>query len=220
MMYAYSERFMLALSHDEVVHGKASLVGKMPGTDPERFANLRLLFAYQWAQPGKKLLFMGGELAQWREWDHDGELEWDLLRCKPHKGMQRWVKDLNALLASEPALFRRDFDPGGFDWIDADDPGVLAFGRYGGAGDRPVVFVANTASRRRRYRVGVPERGRWQTLLNSDAGRYAGEGRSPGSLATETERSHGRSDSLVVDLPPLTAMFLAPTRSPRVSPDS
>ena len=214
MMYAFSERFMLALSHDEVVHGKASLVAKMPGTDKERFANLRLLYGYQWALPGKKLLFMGGEFAQWSEWDHDSELDWDLLRWKPHRAMRRWVTDLNALLRAEPALFRHDFDPNGFSWVDADDArrGVISFVRTGEAEDRPIAFVANLSRKRhRRYRLAVPERGRWQTLLNSDAERYGGRGRSPGRLSSRPGRLRGEQ-SLVMDLAPLTALFLAPVR--------
>jgi 1,4-alpha-glucan branching enzyme len=209
-MYADSERFMLALSHDEVVHGKASLLGKMPGPDRDRFANLRLLFAYQWAQPGPKLVFMGGEIAQWREWDHGGELEWGLLRWKPHRGMRRWVKHLNALLVSEPALWTHS-DQAGFEWIDADDPGVLAFLRHR-PGDRPVAFVANFSGRRRRYRMGVPTAGRWQTLLNSDDLRFGGEGRRPGSLVAESRRAQRRPLSLSLDLPPLTALFVAPVK--------
>jgi 1,4-alpha-glucan branching enzyme len=214
MMYAFAERFMLALSHDEVVHEKASLVGKMPGaTDAERFANLRLLYGYMWAQPGKTTLFMGGEFAQWREWDHDGELEWHLLRWAPHRGIRRWVRDLNRVTAAEPALHSRDFDPGGFEWIDPDDRrrSVISFVRHGPPGERPVVFVANLSGRRhRRYRLGVPARGRWQTLLNGDAAPYGGGGRSPGRLSTDDRPAHGRSQSLVLDLPPRTALLLAP----------
>jgi 1,4-alpha-glucan branching enzyme len=212
MMYAFSEQFVLALSHDEVVHEKASLVGKMPGPDPERFANLRLLYGYQWALPGKKLLFMGGELAQWREWDHDGELEWDMLRWKPHRGVQRWVTALNALLKEEPALHRSDFDPQGFSWIDADDRrrGVISFVRNS-EGGRPILFVANLSRKRHhRYRVGAPTSGRWETLLNSDLGLYGGEDRTPGRLSTQPRRFRGFDQSLVLDLPPLTALFLAP----------
>jgi len=212
MMYAFTEQFMLSLSHDEVVHEKASLVSKMPGPDPERFANLRLLYGYQWALPGKKLLFMGGEFAQWGEWDHESELEWDLLRWNPHRGVQRWVTDLNALLAQEPALHRSDFDPEGFVWVDADDRrrGVISFARSSD-GERPIVFVANLSRiPHRRYRLGVPAKGRWQTLLNSDLGPYGGEGRTPGRLSTQPRRSHGFDQSLVFDLAPLTALFLAP----------
>ncbi len=214
MMYAHSEQFMLALSHDEVVHEKASLVGKMPGLDPERFANLRLLYGYQWALPGKKLLFMGGELAQWSEWAHDGELDWDLLKWKPHRGVQHWVTDLNRVLRDEPAMHRRDFALEGFEWLDLDDTrrGVISFMRLGDSKDRPIVFVANLSRKRRRYRVGVPTTGRWQTLLNSDSERYGGRGRSPGRLSTKPRRSHGQEQSLVFDLAPLTALYLAPVR--------
>lgn len=214
MMYAFSERFMLALSHDEVVHEKASLLGKMPGTtDAERFANLRLMYAYMWTQPGKKTLFMGGEIAQWREWDHEAELQWDLLRWAPHRGLQRWVRDLNRLMAAEPALHARDFDPGGFEWIDPEDRkrSVISYLRHGGEGDRPVAMVANlSGTRRRRYRLGVPVAGRWQTLLTSDHERYGGVGRSPGRLSTQPRKAHDQPQSLVLDLPPLTALVLAP----------
>jgi 1,4-alpha-glucan branching enzyme len=211
MMYGYSEQFMLALSHDEVVHEKAPLIGKMPGDDPERFANLRTLFGYQWALPGKTLVFMGGEFAQRTEWNHDTELEWDLLRWSPHAGMRRWVRDLNRLSAEQPALHERDFDPSGFSWIDANDAarGVVSFLRYGGGS--PVAFVANLSQRRhRRYRIGVPVPGVWKTLLNSDATSYGGSGRSPGRLATTPRTAHGHDQSLVVDLPPFTAVFLTP----------
>jgi 1,4-alpha-glucan branching enzyme len=209
-MYAGTERFMLALSHDEVVHGKASLLGRMPGPDPDRFANLRVLLGYQWAQPGPKLLFMGAEIGQWREWDHDTELEWGLLRWKPHRGIRRWVAHLNSLLAAEPALWTHS-DRAGFEWVDADDPQVLAFLRHP-RGCRPVAFVANFSARRRRYRLGLPVAGRWQTLLNSDDARFGGEGRRLGSLATEPRSAGGRPQSLLIDMPPLTAVFLAPVR--------
>jgi 1,4-alpha-glucan branching enzyme len=213
MMYAQTEQFTLPLSHDEVVHEKASLLGKMPGPDPERFADLRLLYGYQWALPGKKLLFMGGEFAQWREWDHDGELEWGLLRWAPHAGMQRWVGDLNRLMGAEPALHRLDFDPEGFEWIDTDDArrGMLSFIRYSDGDDRPIVFVANRSRRRRRrYRLGVPVSGRWQTLLNSDLARYGGGDRRLGRLSTQPRAAHRYGNSLVLDVAPLTALFLAP----------
>jgi len=217
MMYAFSERFMLALSHDEVVHMKASLIGKMPGaSDAQRFANLRLLYAYMWTLPGKTTLFMGGEFAQRREWAHDGELEWDLLRWPPHRAMQRWVRDLNRVVADEPALHLRDFDPGGFQWIDPEDRkrSVISYLRHGHEDDRPVLLVANlSGTRHRRYRVGVPIGGRWQTLLNSDADRYGGGGRTPGRLATEPRKAHDLPQSLVLDLPPLTALVLAPVQS-------
>ncbi|MBU1865329.1 MAG: 1,4-alpha-glucan branching enzyme, partial [Actinobacteria bacterium] len=217
MMYAFSERFMLALSHDEVVHMKASLLGKMPGADdPQRFANLRLLYAYMWTLPGKTSLFMGGEFAQRREWGHDGELEWDLLRWPPHRGVQRWVRDLNRVATAEGALHGRDFDPGGFGWVDPEDRrrSVISYLRHGREGERPVLLVANlSGTRHRRYRVGVPVGGRWQTLLNSDAERYGGAGTTPGRLATTSTKAHGYPQSLVLDLPPLTALLLAPVES-------
>ncbi len=185
----------------------------MPGPDPDRFADLRLLYGYQWALPGKKLLFMGGEFAQWREWDHDGELEWGLLRWAPHGGMQRWVGDLNRLMGAEPALHRLDFDPDGFEWIDTDDArrGMLSFIRYSDGDDRPIVFVANRSRRRRRrYRLGVPVSGRWQTLLNSDLARYGGGDRRLGRLSTQPRAADRHGNSLVLDVAPLTALFLAP----------
>jgi 1,4-alpha-glucan branching enzyme len=216
MMYAFSERFMLALSHDEVVHMKASMIGKMPGADDDqRFANLRLLYAYMWTLPGKQTLFMGGEIAQRGEWDHDGEVEWDLLRWPPHRGMQRWVRDLNRLSAGEPALPTRDFESGGFQWIDPEDwdRGVLSYLRWGPPGSRPLLVLINLSGRRyRRYRVGVPIGGRWQTLLTSDASTYGGKGRSPGRLSTEPRKQHGQPQSLAVDLPPLTAVIVAPVQ--------
>ena len=220
MMYAQTEQFTLPLSHDEVVHEKGSLLAKMPGPDPERFADLRLLYGYQWALPGKKLLFMGGEFAQWKEWDHDDELEWDLLRWKPHRGMQRWLAELNGLMRSEPALHRLDFDPKGFEWTDVDDArrGTISFLRLGFDDDRPVAFVTNLSRRRRRYRLGVPTSGRWQTLLNSDMVRYGGRGGTPGRLSTQPRRSHGHKQSLVFDLAPLTALFVAPVQ-PRKKSD-
>lgn len=212
MMYAHTEQYVLALSHDEVVHEKASLLSKMPGPDRRRFDSLRALYGYQWALPGRKLLFMGGEFAQWREWDHESELEWELLRWKPHQGMQRWVSDLNTILGAEPALSRRDFDPSGFAWIDADeqDRGLLAFCRYGEDQDRPVTFVANLSGSHRRTRIGVPVAGRWQILLNSDGARYGGSGRTQGRLSTDTGGAHGHDQTLLLALPANTALYLAP----------
>jgi 1,4-alpha-glucan branching enzyme len=214
MMYGFSERFMLALSHDEVVYEKASLVGKMPGSDLQRFANLRLLLGYQWALPGKQLLFMGGEFAQWTEWDHDGALDWELLRWKPHRAMQRWVRDLNRLQADQPALHARDFEPAAFRWIDPNDArrGVVSFVRYGGPDDPPVVFVGNLSGRRHRtYRIGVPTAGRWQRLLDSSAATYGGDGVGDAPGQAVKRASHGFEHSLTVDLAPLSAVFLAAT---------
>jgi 1,4-alpha-glucan branching enzyme len=221
-MYAFSENYVLPLSHDEVVHGKGSLLGRMPGTDEQRFANLRLLLGYQWAQPGKQLLFMGGEFGQWREWGHDSQLEWDLLQWKPHQGMQRWVTELNRLAREEPALHATDFESRTFDWLVAGDAerGVVAFARWGREGDRPVVFVGNFSDRRhRRYRLGLPLGGQWTSLLSSDDTRFGGSGISQGRLVTSSRSANGRADSIVLDLPPLSAVFLGKvtrrSRSPR-----
>ena len=182
---------MLPLSHDEVVHGKGSLLGKMPGDDWQRFANLRLLFGYQWAQPGKKLLFMGGEFGQEREWDHDASLDWQLLDDPRHAGVLRWVGDLNALYRAEPALHELDADPAGFEWIDANDAAfsVLAFLRRGlGASAHPVLVVCNfTPVVRSAYRVGVPRRRRLaRAAEHRRRGRTAGSG--VGNLGARARR--------------------------------
>jgi 1,4-alpha-glucan branching enzyme len=213
-VYAGSENFVLPLSHDEVVHGKGSLLDKMAGEDRQRFANLRLLFAYQYAQPGKKLLFMGAEFGQGREWDHDRGLDWQLLDVDRHAGVQAWVRDLNRLLRAEPALHARDCQPDGFEWIDCNDAenGVLALLRKGGDGDPPLLVVLNfTPMGRTGYRVGVPRAGRWRELLNSDAAVYGGAGwGNLGGLDTAPVPWHGRACSLALTLPPLGALFLAP----------
>ena len=212
MMYSFTENFMLPLSHDEVVHGKGSLIGKMPGDEWRKFANLRLLFGYMFAQPGKKLLFMGGEFGQFREWNHDTSLDWHLLDYAPHAGLQRWVGDLNRLYAAHPALHQRDFWHDGFDWIDANDArnSVLAFLRVA-PDQRRVLVVSNfTPIPREKYRVGVPAEGRWVELLNSDAPAYGGSGMGNlGGVETEPIKLHGRPHSLELTLPPLSAVFFA-----------
>jgi len=200
MLYAYDENFILALSHDEVVHGKGSLVNKMPGDEWQQFANLRALYGYQYSLPGKKCLFMGGEFGQRSEWSVDQQLEWFVLDQDNHAGMQRWVADLNALYRGEDSLFIEDYDPAGFEWIDAGDAGasVLSFLRKGG--ERP------------RYRIGVSTGGRWETLLNSDDERYWGSGAGTnGMIGAVDAPMHGQSHSLSLDLPPLGVLFLAPT---------
>jgi 1,4-alpha-glucan branching enzyme len=213
MLYAFNENFVLPLSHDEVVHGKGSLLAKMPGDDWQRFANLRLLFAYQFAQPGKKLLFMGAELAPWTEWNHETELEWDLLRYAPHEGVRRLVADLGALYRDRPALHELDTTPEGFEWVDASDraASVLSFLRRGRSGE-PVLFVANfTPVPRHGYRIGVPAGGRWAELLNTDAESYGGSGQGNyGGLEAAQVPAHGRDRSLALVLPPLSAVFLTP----------
>jgi 1,4-alpha-glucan branching enzyme len=213
-LYMFTENFMLPLSHDEVVHGKGSLLGKMPGDTWQRFANLRLLFGSMYAQPGKKLLFMGGELAQWREWNHETGLDWDLLRDPFHSGVQRWVADLNRLLRAQPALHELDTDPAGFEWIDANDweGSVLSFLRKGRSPDDVVAVVMNfTPVPRPNYRIGVPRSGFWEELLNSDASDYGGTGAGNygGMEAWEAEQ-HGRPYSLNLTLPPLGCVFLKP----------
>ena len=212
MIYAFPENFVLPLSHDEVVHGKASLLGKMPGSDEQKFANLRLLLGYQFAQPGKKLLFMGGEFGQWREWDHEESLEWHLLQYAPHQGQRRWVQDLARAYAKEPALHVADTDPRGFEWIDGSDSqqSVLSFLRKDPSGTPPVAWVGNfTPVPRTGYRVGVPRGGRWRELLNSDAHEYGGRGWGNfGAAEAEEVPAHGRPYSLKLTLPPLAALFL------------
>ncbi|HYT32164.1 MAG TPA: alpha amylase C-terminal domain-containing protein, partial [Thermoanaerobaculia bacterium] len=217
MLYAFSENFLLPLSHDEVVHGKRSLAGKMPGDDWQKLANLRLLLAYQIGQPGKKLLFMGGELAQWREWSHDTALDWDLLSDPRHRGVQKWVEDINRLYRELPALHEYDCDPRGFEWIDANDSdhSVASFLRRGQEQDEVVLAVFNfTPVPRYGYRLGVPVAGFWEELANSDAADYGGSGQGNlGGVQAEQLGSHGRPFSVSLTLPPLSALFLAP-RSP------
>jgi 1,4-alpha-glucan branching enzyme len=218
MLYAFSENFLLPLSHDEVVHGKRSLAGKMPGDDWQKLANLRLLLAYQIGQPGKKLLFMGGELGQWREWSHDTALDWDLLSDPRHRGIQKWVEDINRLYCERPALHEYDCDPRGFEWIDANDSdhSVASFLRRGHEQDEVVLAVFNfTPVPRYGYRLGVPAGGFWEELANSDAADYGGSGQGNlGGVEAKELASHGRPFSVSLTLPPLSALFFAP-RSPQ-----
>lgn len=211
-MYAWSENFVLALSHDEVVHGKGSLLGKMPGDEWQKFANLRLLFGYQWAQPGKKLLFMGGELGQSQEWGHERSLDWHLGSAPLHDGVARWVGDLNRAMRDNPALHLRDFEADGFEWIDCNDTesSVFAFLRKGGERDPEVVVVMNaTPVAREGYRVGVPKGGFWREILNSDSTLYGGSGHGNfGGRHAEDVVAHGRPHSLPLSLPPLGIVFL------------
>ncbi|MEO8848102.1 MAG: alpha amylase C-terminal domain-containing protein, partial [Casimicrobiaceae bacterium] len=211
LWYAFNENFVLPLSHDEVVYGKGSLIGKMPGDDWQRFANLRLLFGYMWGHPGKKLLFMGGEFAQWREWDHDRSLDWHLADYPLHAGMQRWIRDLNLALARSPALHARDFDADGFAWVDASDTAnsIVSFVRSA-PGDGPLVLVVCnlTPIVRNDYRIGVPRAGRWRELLNSDASCYGGSGiGNLGGADTQSIAAHGHPQSIALSLPPLCALF-------------
>ena len=208
MLYAFNENFMLPLSHDEVVHGKGSLIGKMPGDDWRKFANLRLLFGLLWTQPGKKLLFMGGEIGQWSEWNHDASVDWALLDFDPHRGVQRWVRDLNTTYRGEPALHEGDCDPTAFAWIDCNDSeqSTLSWLRRGG-GDTVAVICNFTPVPRQNYRIGVPHAGSWRELLNSDAPLYGGSGQGNlGGLDSRPVRWHGHAQSLNVTLPPLSIL--------------
>jgi 1,4-alpha-glucan branching enzyme len=211
LMYAFSERFVLPFSHDEVVHGKGSLVNKMPGDDWQKFANLRLALGFMWTHPGKKLLFMGGEIGQWREWAEDRSLDWHLLEEGPfHAGAQRFVRDLNAVYRANEPLWACDYGPEGFDWVDFHDveQSVLSFLRRG-AGD-PVLVVFNfTPVPRHEYRVGVPAAGFYRELLNSDAESYAGSNLgNGGGAASEPVPAQGRDHSICLTLPPLAMLVL------------
>ena len=216
LMYTYSENFILALSHDEVVHGKGSLLHKMPGDDWQRFANLRLLLAYQHALPGKKLIFMGDELGQRGEWNHDAAVPWQALDYPPHAGVQRLVGDLNALHRAEPALHELDHDPAGFEWLDFHDAenSIVSFLRRGVDPDDYLVCVFNfTPVPRTGYRVPVPEAIGYRELLNSDAGDYGGSGMGNYGFAQAEAIQHiGSPNSLVLTLPPLGALYLKPER--------
>jgi len=212
MIYAFTENFVLALSHDEVVHGKGSLISKMPGDDWRKAANLRLLLAYMYSQPGKKLLFMGGEFGQWREWNHEASLDWDALDYPFHSSIQRLTIDLNGLYGNEPALHELDLEPAGFEWVDANDSGssALSFLRKGRAPDDTILVVLNfTPVPRHNYRVGVPRGGAWREALNTDAADYGGSGQGNlGRLEAAPVSYHGRPHSLNLTLPPLAAVFL------------
>jgi 1,4-alpha-glucan branching enzyme len=213
-MYAFSENFVLPFSHDEVVHGKGSLLAKMPGDEWQQFANLRLLLGYLWGQPGKKLLFMGGELGVRREWAHDSELEWFVLDYPNHKGVQSWVRDLNRLYRKNPALHEGDCQPSGFEWVNCQNDGksVLSFLRKGGPGTKPVLTVYNFSTRvHHDYRVGVPLGGRWLEKLNSDSEHYGGSGQGNlGGVDAEEIASDGHPHSLSLTVPALAALFLTP----------
>ena len=212
MIYAFQENYVLPLSHDEVVHGKGSLLGKMPGDDWQKFANLRLLFGYMYAQPGKKLIFMGGELGQWSEWAHDRSVDWHLLETPRHAGLQRWLQDLNRLYRDAPAMHAADFSKEGFQWIDCNDSvhsTISLIRRHGEPTDDVIAVFNFTPVPRQNYRVGVPGGGAWEEVLNSDARDYGGSGQGNlGLLETAPVPFHGRSHSLNLTLPPLGVLFL------------
>jgi 1,4-alpha-glucan branching enzyme len=215
--YGFSEKFVLPLSHDEVVHGKGSLLTRMPGDRWQKFANLRAYFGFMWGHPGKKLLFMGGEFAQEREWRHDYSLDWHLLDDPFHKGMQALVRALNGVYRREAALHQRDCDPSGFAWIEGGDTtnSVFSFLRYGDPDVPPVAVVANmTPQVLTGYRIGVPVAGAWQEILNTDDSAFGGSGvTNAGGIATDDQPWHGQPQSLTLTLPPLATLFLTPTRT-------
>ncbi len=215
--YAFSENFQLPLSHDEVVHGKGSLINKMPGNEAQRFANLKLLFGYFYGHPGKKLLFMGGEFGQKREWDHDRSLDWHLLDQPTHDGLRLWVGDLNRFYRSEEALYKGDFDAQGFEWIDCHDhqQSVLSFLRRSEHSDTTLIFLFNfTPVTRLDYRIGLPSGGYWQEVLNSDALQYGGEGKGNfGGLNAELIPCHNRPYSLSLTLPSLSTLVFKKVQS-------
>jgi 1,4-alpha-glucan branching enzyme len=211
LLYAFTENFVLVLSHDEVVHGKRSLIGKMPGDFWQQFANLRSLYGYMYGHPGKKMLFMGNEFGQWREWNHDTSLDWHLCEHPPHRGLQRYVQDLNRLYRQEPALHAVDYEWNGFQWIDFNDTenSVIAFLRKGEAPAGQILCVGNfTPVPRQHYRIGVPTAGWYRELLNSDAGLYGGSNMgNAGGVHTEAAPCHGHPYSLSLTLPPLSTLF-------------
>ena len=214
LLYAFTENFLLSLSHDEVVHGKGSLVGKMPGDEWQRYANLRLLYGYMYGHPGKKLLFMGGEFGQWGEWNHEKSLDWHVLQYPSHSGLQRWVRDLNHFYHTCKALYEIDFSDQGFEWVDIHDEenSILSFLRKGTNKNDLVLVVCNfTPVPRFNYRIGVPKPGVWKEVLNSDADDYWGSNMGNfGQVAADAIAMHGRNYSLSLTLPPLACLFFQP----------
>ncbi len=212
LIYAFNENFVLPLSHDEVVYGKGSLIGKMPGDDWQKFANLRALYGYMWAHPGKKLLFMGGEFGQRREWTHEGELEWWVSGLPEHAGVKRLIGDLNRVYRREPALHEVDFSPAGFEWVDVGNAGmsIIAFLRKSAGDGAPLLVVCNfTPLPRANFLVGVPERGLWREVINTDAQDYGGAGwGNLGAVESVPVTAHGRVESLNLTLPPLSTLVL------------
>ncbi len=212
LLYAFTENFELSLSHDEVVHGKGSLLGKMAGDVWQKGANLRLLLGFMWTHPGKKLLFMGGEFGQWNEWNHEQSLDWHLLNYPEHRGIQRWVQDLNRAYRKVSALHQVDFDPGGFRWVDCNDveTSVISFLRIDRSGNDMVLVVCNfTPVPRHEYRIGVPIPGTWREVLNSDSREYGGSGLGNlGGRDSQPVPYHGHGDSLSLTLPPLGMIVL------------
>jgi 1,4-alpha-glucan branching enzyme len=235
LMYAFSENFVLPLSHDEVVHGKGSLLGKMPGDEWNKFAGLRTLLGYMWAHPGKQLLFMGSEFGQGAEWSADRGLDWWVLGDEHHAGTQQLVKDLNQVYRNSPALWALDYSPEGFSWIDANDASgnVLSFLRHAvdpksasqpgpGAGPGVLACIVNFSGQPHgSYRIGLPAPGRWAEVINTDAFIYGGSGVGNfGAIEAVAEPWHGQPASAVVTLPPLGILWLTPEQAPAPEPDS
>jgi 1,4-alpha-glucan branching enzyme len=212
LIYAFTENFILPLSHDEVVHGKGSLYSKMPGDRWQKFANLRALYAHMWAHPGKKLLFMGGELAQEQEWSAERSLDWHLLERADHGGVQALIRDLNRVYREQPALWEVDFEPSGFRWLEANDASwnVLVFARFSADG-APLVCAGNFSPvPRHAYRVGLPSGGRWVEVLNTDAAVYGGSNTVNSSVEAEQRPWHDQPFSAELTLPPLGVVWLVP----------
>ena len=211
MMYAYTEQFVLPLSHDEVVHGKGSMINKMPGDDWQKFANLRAYYAFQWAHPGKQLIFMGGEIGQWQEWSEQRSLDWPLLEYPNHRGLQHCLADMNRAYQSNPALWVKDHDPSGFEWIDANDAvgNVFSWLRFDGDGGIVACVVNMAPVVHGDYRIGLPKTGRWSEILNTDAGVYGGSDvGNLGGVTAHDQAWHGRPASAQMVLPPLAAVWL------------
>ncbi|RSX56966.1 1,4-alpha-glucan branching protein GlgB [Bifidobacterium samirii] len=212
MVYAYSEQYVLPISHDEVVYGKGSVFGKMPGDNWQKYAGVRALFAYQWAHPGKNLSFMGNEVAQWAEWDHDGSIDWESLQWEDHAGVQRCVADLNALYKASPALWSQDFEPAGFQWLTSDDAdhNVLSFVRIGKDGEQMVVVVNFSGQAWQNYQIALPQGGRWREALTTDDAKYGGSDLHNGEFEASDEPYHSREWSARITVPALGAVFLEP----------
>jgi 1,4-alpha-glucan branching enzyme len=219
LMYAFTENFVLVFSHDEVVHMKGSMIGKMPGDDWRRFANLRALYALMFAFPGKKLLFMGNEFGQWGEWNHDKSLDWHLLQYEPHRRLQACVRDLNHLYQKTRQMHSIDFHHSGFEWIDfADsDHSIISFMRKSKDSEDPLIVVGNfTPVPRTGYRIGVPKGGKYRVIFNSDSEAYGGSNMGNGfEVAADPIEQHGRSYSLNLILPPLAVTYYCPESTTR-----
>ena len=212
MVYAYSEHYVLPISHDEVVYGKGSVFGKMPGNDWQRYAGVRALFAYQWAHPGKNLSFMGNEVAQYGEWDHDGSVDWDALNWPDHRGVKKLVADLNALYKESPALWSQDFDPAGFQWLTSDDAdhNTLSFVRIGKDGEQMVVVVNFSGEAWQDYQVPLTKGGKWTEVLTTDDKIYGGSDIHNGTFEAVEGEYHSRDWSATITVPALGAVFLKP----------